>query len=86
MIAGHAHGNRSHLNLKIDFIFPHLQSTRSVESTVAHIRRELRPFVAHGFEQLCLEWVDSQARKGNLPFSLTLPAKTKPRRCLVDVL
>jgi hypothetical protein len=67
------------------FIFPHLESSRSVQSTVAHIRRELRPFVAIGFEQLCHAWVNNQAYLGNLPLDPEQIGTHWSKRVQIDV-
>jgi hypothetical protein len=52
---------------------------------MAHIRRELRPFVAVGFEQLCQEWVNAQAHQGDLAFDPEQIGSHWSRRVQIDV-
>jgi len=82
---GRYHLKDSYFRFYFRFIFPHLQSSRSVQSTVAHIRRELRPFVAIGFEQLCQEWVNVQAHQGNLSFDPEQIGSHWSKRVQIDV-
>lgn len=82
---GRYHLKDAYFRFYFRFIFPHLQSSRSVQSTVAHIRRELRPFVAIGFEQLCQEWVNIQAHQGNLPFDPEQIGAHWSKRVQIDV-
>ena len=82
---GRYHLKDSYFRFYFRFIFPHLQSSRSVQSTVAHIRRELRPFVAFGFEQLCQEWINVQAQLGNLSFDPEQIGSHWSRRVQIDV-
>ena len=82
---GRYHLKDSYFRFYFRFIFPHLQSNRSIQSTVAHIRRELRPFVAIGFEQLCHEWVNNQASLGNLPLDPEQIGSHWSKRVQIDV-
>lgn len=67
------------------FLFPHLKSLLSAEETTAHIKNELRAFVALGFERLGQQWLVAQARAGNLPFTPQGVGSHWSRRVQVDV-
>lgn len=82
---GRYHLKDSYFRFYFRFIFPHLQTSRSVQSTVAHIRRELRPFVAIGFEQLCQEWVHVQGHQGKLSFDPEQIGSHWSRRVQIDI-
>lgn len=82
---GRYHLKDSYFRFYFRFVFPHQQSSRSVQSTVAHIRKELRPFVAIGFEQLCQEWVNNQAQLGNLPLDPEQIGSHWSKRVQIDV-
>lgn len=82
---GRYHLKDSYFRFYFRFIFPHLQSSRSIQSTLAHIKRELRPFVAIGFEQLCLEWVNAQANQGTLALDPEQIGSHWSKRVQIDV-
>lgn len=82
---GRYHLQDAYFRFYFRFIFPHLQSNRSVEPTLAHIKRELRPFIALRFEQLCQEWVHAQAQQGNLSLDPEQIGSHWSRRVQIDV-
>ena len=67
------------------FLLPHQKSLLSPEETTAHIKSELRAFVALTFENLAQQWVVAQARAGNLPFKPETVGSHWSRRVQVDV-
>ena len=67
------------------FLWPHRQSWMTPEETAAHIRGELRSFVALTFEQLAQQWVAAQARAGRLPLAPEAVGSHWSRRVQVDV-
>ena len=67
------------------FLWPHLRSLARPEATVAHIRGELRAYVAIAFERLAQEWLLQQSRQGLLPVALDDIGAHWSRRVQVDV-
>jgi uncharacterized protein len=66
------------------FLFPHQKTLMSAEETVAHIKSELRAFVALAFEKLAQEWLVRQARAHELPFAPESVGAHWSRRVQVD--
>jgi AAA+ ATPase superfamily predicted ATPase len=67
------------------FLWPHLRSLMSVKETTAHIKSELRPFVALAFEKLAQQWVIAEGHAANLPFTPEAVGSHWSRQVQVDV-
>lgn len=82
---GRYHLSDPYFRFYFRFLFPHQKSLLSREETTAHIKSELRAFVALSFEKLAQQWAATQSRAGNLPFTPEAVGSHWSRRVQVDV-
>ncbi len=82
---GRYHLTAPWLRFYFRFIQPHQRSLMRPEETVKHIEKELRPFVAIGYERICQQWMIHEARHGRLPIVPEAVGAHWSKRVQIDV-